>query len=106
MAAASPYRRAWCLAGYDANEAAVGVVTVWSAGQGRPSVLEPLGGHRDHRGDGYGTAISLAAATALREMGASRVTVRTPSSNVGAVATYASAGLRRLPDVTAFRRKS
>lgn len=106
MAAAPPYRRARCLVGYDANEAAVAAVTVWSAGQGRPGLLEPLGVHRDHRGRGYGTAISLAAATALREMGASSATVCTPSSNVGAVATYASAGFRRLPDVTDFRRAS
>ena len=106
MAAASPYRRARCLVGYDANEAAVAVVTVWSAGRGRPGLLEPLGVHRDHRGHGYGTAISLAAAAALREMGASSATACTPSSNVGAVAAYASAGFRKLPDVTDFRRTS
>jgi GNAT superfamily N-acetyltransferase len=106
MAAASPYRRARCLVGYDAHEASVAVVTVWSAGRGRPGLLEPLGVHRDHRGHGYGTAISLAAAAALREMGASSATVCTPSSNVGAVAAYASAGFRKLPDVTDFRRTS
>jgi len=47
-------------------------------------------------------AISLAAAAALRELGASSATVCTPSSNVGAVPTYASAGFRRCPDVTDF----
>ena len=104
MAAASPYRRARCLVGYDAHETAVAIVTVWSAGRGRPGLLEPLGVHRDHRGHGYGTAISLAAAAALREMGASSATVCTPSSNVGGVAAYASAGFRKLPDVTDFRR--
>ena len=104
MAAAPPYRRARCLVGYDAHGDAVAAVTVWSAGQGRPGLLEPLGVHRDHRGHGYGTAISVAAAAALREMGASSATVCTPSSNVGAVATYASAGFQRLPDVTDFRR--
>ena len=106
MAVSSPYRRARCLVGYDVNDAAVAAVTVWSAGQGRPGLLEPLGVHRDHRGHGYGTAISLAAAAALRELGASSATVCTPSSNVGAVTTYASAGFRRLPDVTDFRRTS
>lgn len=106
MAATSPYRRARCLVGYDANEVAVAVATVWSAGQGRPGLLEPLGVHQDHRGHGYGTAISLAAAAALREMGASSATVCTPSSNVGAVAAYASAGFRKLPDVPDFRRTS
>ena len=104
MTASSPYRRARCLVGYDVRDAAVATVTVWSAGRGRPGLLEPLGVHRDHRGNGHGTAISLAAAAALREMGASSATVCTPTSNVGAVAAYTSAGFRRLPDVTDFRR--
>jgi GNAT superfamily N-acetyltransferase len=104
MAAGSPYRRARCLIGYDRDGAAVAAVTVWSAGGRRPGLLEPLGVHRDHRGHGYGVAITVAAAGALQEMGSSSATVCTPSSNVGAVATYASAGFRRLPDVTDFRR--
>ena len=104
MAAAPPYAQARCLVGYDDSGAAVAGVTVWSAGSGRPGLLEPLGVHEDHRGHGYGTAISVAAAAALREMGASSATVCTPSSNVGAVAAYASAGFQRLPDVTDFRR--
>jgi ribosomal protein S18 acetylase RimI-like enzyme len=106
MAAAPPYRRARCLVGYDAHGDAVAAATVWSAGQGRPGLLEPLGVHRDHRGHGYGTSISVAAAAALREMEASTATVCTPSSNVGAVATYASAGYEQLADVTDFRRPS
>ncbi len=104
MAAAPAYRRARCLVGYDANDAAVAVATVWSAGQGRPGLLEPMGVHRDHRGRGYGTAISQAAAAALREMGASSATVCTPSDNVGGVATYVAAGFANLGDVTDFRR--
>lgn len=104
MAAASPYRRARCLVGYDGDGTAVAAVTVWSAGPGRPGLLEPLGVHRDHRGNGYGTAISVAAAAALREMGASAATLCTRSSNVRAVTTYASAGFRTLPAVTDFRR--
>jgi len=55
MSAASPYRRARCLVGYDAYDAAVAVATVWSAGQGRPGLLEPMGVHQDHRGHGHGT---------------------------------------------------
>ena len=39
---------------------------------------------------------------ALRNMGASSALVATPSANEGAVATYASAGCRRLPDVPDF----
>jgi ribosomal protein S18 acetylase RimI-like enzyme len=106
MAAAPPYRRARCLVGYDRDGDAVATTTVWSAGQGRPGLIEPLGVHRDHRGHGYGRAITLAAAAALQEMGASSATVCTPSSNVGGVATYVSAGFQRLPDVTDFRRTS
>ncbi len=106
MAAASPYRRARCLVGYDRDGDAVATVTVWSAGQGRPGLLEPLGVHRDHRGHGYGRAITVAAAAALQEMGSSTATVCTPSSNVGGVATYVSAGFQKLPDVTDFRRPS
>jgi GNAT superfamily N-acetyltransferase len=104
MAAASPYRRARCLVAYATNDDAVAAVTVWSAGPGRPGLLEPMGVHPDHRGLGYGTAICVAAAAALREMGASSATVCTPSANVGAVATYTSAGFQKLPDVTDFRR--
>jgi ribosomal protein S18 acetylase RimI-like enzyme len=106
MAASPPYRRARCLVGYDPDGVAVATATVWSAGEGRPGLLEPLGVHPDHRGQGHGRAITLAAAAALREMGSSSATVCTPSSNVGAVATYVSAGFRKLPDVTDFRRTS
>jgi ribosomal protein S18 acetylase RimI-like enzyme len=106
MAAAPPYRRARCLVGYDGDGVPVAAVTVWSAGEGRPGLMEPLGVHRDHGGHGYGRAITRAAAAALREMGASTATVCTPSSNVGGVATYVSAGFRKMPDVADFRRPS
>ncbi|WP_397180827.1 hypothetical protein [Nocardioides campestrisoli] len=41
-----------------------------------------MGTHRDHRGQGYGAAICEAAASALRQMGSSRVVVspRPPTS--------------------------
>ncbi|MGK5683114.1 TetR family transcriptional regulator [Actinoplanes sp. URMC 104] len=55
------------------------------------------GVHRDHHGHGYGRAITVAAAAALQEMGASRATVCTPSSNAGGVATYVSAGSQTSP---------
>jgi ribosomal protein S18 acetylase RimI-like enzyme len=97
MAAGQPYTQARCLVGYDRGDA-VAAVTVWSAGPGRPGLIEPMGVHRDHRGHGYGTAITLAAAAALRELGSSTAIVCTPSSNVGAVATYESAGFQRLPE--------
>lgn len=66
---------------------------------GRPGLLEPVGVHRDHRGRGYGRALTVAAAAALRELGSSSALVCTPSSNVGAVAAYRSAGFQDLPEV-------
>jgi GNAT superfamily N-acetyltransferase len=99
MAAGLPYTDARCLVAYDDEINAVAAVTVWSAGQGKPGLLEPMGVHREHRGHGYGKAISVAAAAALREMGSSSAIVCTPSVNVGAVATYKSAGFQQLPEV-------
>jgi GNAT superfamily N-acetyltransferase len=102
MSQSPAYRHARCLVGYDGEGMAVAAATVWSAGDGRPGLLEPVGVHRDHRGRGYGTAITLAAAANLRDMGASSATVATPTANGRATATYASAGFRRLPAVTDF----
>src|SRR5690606_37727415 len=86
MASGAAYCNAECLLGYDTAGAAVAACTVWSAGRGRPGVIEPLGVHREHRGQGYGIAMTLAAAAALRRLGCSSATVATPSSNVAAVA--------------------
>ncbi|MET7397296.1 GNAT family N-acetyltransferase [Dactylosporangium sp. NPDC005572] len=99
MAGGLPYADARCLVAYDDEGNAVAAVTVWSAGPGRPGLLEPMGVHRDHRGRGHGRAITVAAAAALRELGSSSALVCTPSSNAGAVATYTSAGFQRLPEV-------
>jgi GNAT superfamily N-acetyltransferase len=104
MARGLPYADAQCLIAYDDRNTAVAVATVWSAGSGRPGLLEPLGVHHEHRGHGYGTAITLAAAAALRRLGSSSAIVCTGSSNVGAVATYRSAGFEQLPDVSDLRR--
>ncbi|MDA1358356.1 GNAT family N-acetyltransferase [Glycomyces luteolus] len=98
MAAGSPYADARCLLGFDEAANAVAAVTVWSAGPGRPGLIEPMGVHKDHRGRGYGKAICVAAAAALRELGSSGAIVCTPSSLAGAVATYASAGFRHLSE--------
>ncbi|MFG3115517.1 GNAT family N-acetyltransferase [Streptomyces sp. NPDC048197] len=99
MAAGLPYADARSLIAYDDRGNAVATVTVWSAGPGRPGLLEPMGVHRDHRRRGYGEAITVAAAATLRELGSSSAIVCTPSSNVGAVATYKSAGFRQCPEV-------
>lgn len=99
MAAGLPYADARCLVAYDDEGNAVAAVTVWSAGPGKPGLLEPMGVHREHRGHGYGKAISVAAAAALRELGSSSALVCTPSVNVAGVATYKSAGFQRLPEV-------
>lgn len=104
MAASSAYRRARCLVAYDEDGAAVAATTVWSAGPGRPGLIEPLGAHPDHRGRGHGRAITLAAVAALQQMGSSSATVCTPSSNVAGVAAYISAGFEKLSAVTDFRR--
>jgi len=98
MAAGPAYSAAHCLTAYDGDGNAVAAVTVWSAGVGRPGVIEPLAVHEDHRGRGYGTAIARAGARALRGMGSSRAIVATPASNEGAVATYVAAGFERMPD--------
>ena len=92
------------LLGYDEQDVAVAMVTVWATGSGGPGELEPMGVHRDHRGRGHGRAICLAAADALREMGASHAFVSTPSSNVGAVGTYRAAGYQEKSQVRDLRR--
>ncbi|MER7520534.1 GNAT family N-acetyltransferase [Streptomyces sp. NPDC126499] len=99
MATGLPYAEARSLLAYDGLGAAVASVTVWSAGPGRPGVLEPMGVHPDHRGRGHGTAVTLAAAATLRHLGASSALVCTPSANTAAVATYTSAGFRPCPEV-------
>jgi ribosomal protein S18 acetylase RimI-like enzyme len=106
MASGVPYTDARTLVAHDDRGDAVAAVTVWSAGPGRYGLLEPMGAHPDHRGHGYGRAITVAAAAALREMGASSALVYTPHSNVGAVATYESAGFRQLPERRDRRRDS
>ncbi|UVI37487.1 GNAT family N-acetyltransferase [Brevibacterium spongiae] len=104
MAAGCAYRQARCLVGYTSDGEAAGATTVWSAGPGRPGIIEPLGVHSDHRGLGFGVDMARAAAAALRDMGASSITVATPSSNTAAVAAYRSAGMSILGEVMDFRR--
>lgn len=104
MASGPLYADARCLLAYDDEGTPVAAATVWSAGPGRPGLLEPLGVHRDHRGRGHGRAIALAAAAALRELGSSCALVCTPTANAGGVATYVAAGFERRPDVPDLRR--
>ena len=104
MASGPAYADARCLVAYDDAGAAVATATVWSAAPGRPGLIEPLGAHRDHRGRGHGRAITLACASALRELGSSSALVCTPSANVRGVATYVSAGFRRGPEAHDLHR--
>lgn len=92
------------LAAFDQDGNAVAVTTVWSAGTGRPGLIEPMGVHQDQRGHGYGVAISIAAASALRDMGSSSAIVCTESSNSRAVASYVSAGFTAHAEVEDMRR--
>jgi ribosomal protein S18 acetylase RimI-like enzyme len=106
LASSPAYADARCLLAFDDHEDAVAAITVWSAGPGKPGLIEPLAVHPDHRGHGYGRAITLAGARALRELGSSSAMVCTESSNLGAVATYRSAGFEALPEVHDRRRDS
>lgn len=98
MAAGPLYADARCLVAVDGAGEVAGAITVWSAGPGRPGLIEPLGVHPEHRGHGYGRAITVAGAAALRELGSSSAVVITESSREAAVATYVSAGFVPLPE--------
>jgi ribosomal protein S18 acetylase RimI-like enzyme len=102
MAAGPLYADARCLLGYDDAGEALGAITVWSAGPGKPGLIEPLGVYPRHRGRGYGIALTVAGAAALRELGSSSALVVT--SNPAAVSTYVSAGFERLPERLDRRR--
>jgi ribosomal protein S18 acetylase RimI-like enzyme len=106
MAAGLPYAHARCLVAYDDQGNAVAAVTVWSAGQGKPGLVEPMGVHGEHRGHGYGRAITVAGAAALRDLGSSSAVVYTLSSNIGGVATYRSAGFQQLPETRDLYREA
>lgn len=82
----------------------VAVAAVWSAGEGRPGLIEPLAVHQDHRSRGHGTEITRAAVDALRRMGASSAIVCAEASNTAAVATYRAAGFVAHSDVADWRR--
>lgn len=106
MSAGPFYADARCLGVYDDQGDPAAVVAVWSSKPGKPGLVEPMGVHEDHRGRGYGRAITVAGAAALREMGSSSVRVCTPSSNVGGVATYKAAGFEATPEIGDRIRKA
>lgn len=93
------------LAGLNDSGETVAVSAVWSAGEGRPGLIEPMGVHREQRGHGYGREITRAAAMTLRELGCSSALVATASSNVGGVATYVAAEFEALAPVRDWARE-
>lgn len=100
MAANPAYADGRCLLGHDADGRAVAAVTVWSAGPGRPGLVEPMGVHEGHRGRGHGRSITLAGARVLQDLGSSSAVVATPASLTGAVRTYLAAGFEARAQVT------
>jgi GNAT superfamily N-acetyltransferase len=105
MAASPLASSSLTLLGRDDDDTAVAIATVWSAGAGRPGLLEPVAVHPDHRGRGFGRGITLSAVHALRAMGASSALVCTPSSLSGAVPTYLSAGFRVDDEIADMQRR-
>ena len=101
-----PYADARCLVLRNEIGESVAAATVWSAGEGRPGYIEPMGVHRLHRGRGYGTAMVLGCARHLREMGASSIYTVTPATNEGAVATYQAAGMQALDEIRSQYREA
>lgn len=104
MATGPAYADARCLLARAGDGTPVAAITVWSAGPGRPGLLEPMGVRPHHRGRGYGRAVTLAGAAALRELGSSSALVCAESSNTAAVATYVSAGFDPLPQIVDLHR--
>ncbi|WP_407079868.1 GNAT family N-acetyltransferase [Arthrobacter jinronghuae] len=49
----------------------VAVAAVWSAGGGRPGLIEPLAVHQEHRSRGYGTVMTTPAHLARLRISAS-----------------------------------
>jgi ribosomal protein S18 acetylase RimI-like enzyme len=104
MSDGEPYADARCLVARNDLGESVAAATVWSAGAGKLGYIEPMGVHRMHRGRGYGKAMVLGCARALRELGASGIYTATPGTNVGAIATYNSAGMVSQPEIRAQYR--
>lgn len=104
MASYPGYLRELDLVAWTARGAAAAAATAWSAGPGRCGLLEPVGTHPDHRRAGHASRVITGACAALASLGASGVAVRTPASNVAAVAAYRACGFRTLAWTAALRR--
>ena len=98
MAAGTAYADACSLVAFDDDGQAAATLIVWSAGPGRPGLIEPLGTRPEYRRRGYGRGLVLAAARWLQEGGSSSISVCTMASLTGATATYEHAGMVREPD--------
>lgn len=102
MASGPAFSAARCLVAYDDAAHPVATITVWSGGDGKPGLIEPLATHSDFRGQGYGRQVIHAGLLALQNLGASSAIVATPSSSTGGVAAYQAAGfdvVAKVPDL-------
>lgn len=106
MAAGPSFQSEFDLLARDGDARPVAAVTVWLPGAGKCGMIEPMGTHADHRRQGHGRRVILAAWGALARAGASGVCVVTPESNAAAVAVYRSAGFRRIGLLSAMVRPS
>jgi GNAT superfamily N-acetyltransferase len=106
MAGGPGYDRRFDLLRRDESGVPVAGGTGWLPQTGRVGILEPVGTHRDHVGQGHGRAVSLAVIAALARAGASGVAVQTPLSNVAALATYQACGMRVVERLHAMVRRS
>lgn len=76
----------------------------WIDPKTRTGVMEPVGTHPDHRGQGLGRMVVQEVNRRLAERGAERIIIRTPESNVGACRLYASAGFQNIGYIYDYSR--
>ena len=106
MAAGPGYEPGFDLLRRDRDGKPAAAATGWFGGVDKCAILEPVGTHTDHQGQGHGKAVSMSVMAALAKAGASGVIVHTPGSNAAAIRTYESCGLRQVEITHAMTRPS